>query len=227
MASRQKVALSWSGGKDSALALHALQESGRYEVVSLLTTVAEGVRRISHHGVREELLFRQAETIGLPLRVVYLPVSPEGACTNAEYERVLEEALRELRAEGITRIAHGDLHLRDLRRYREEQLAKAGMSGVFPLWQRDTTELIHSFVDLGFRAILCSVREDLGQHFAGRDLDLELLKDLPPGTDPCGENGEYHTFVHDGPMFERGVHLAVGEIVHRQGMYFVDLISQD
>ena len=219
------ILFSWSGGKDSALALHALlQQPDEWEVVALLTSVSDEYARVSHHGVREELLERQAESIGLPLDKLRLPFKG-GPCTNADYEALVGEKLAGYAARGVVHVGHGDIFLADLRAYREKNLAKLGMTGVFPIWQRDTRELVESFVALGFRAVLCCVEgAKLDSSFVGRDLDLSLVADLPPGVDPCGENGEYHSFVCDGPIFQWPVEFETGVTVCRDNRHYIDLI---
>ncbi len=223
MQGKEKLVFSWSGGKDSALALHELRQSDRYEVVALLTTVAEQYRRVSHHGVREELLEMQAAAIGVPLDKLYLPAS--SPCTNAQFEELMARALARYRAAGVLLVAHGDLFLQDLRDYRERNLARTGMQGLFPLWRRDTTELFNTFIQLGFKAYLsCVDGQKLSEAFAGRAIDAGLLGDLPAGVDPCGEYGEYHSFVYDGPIFQRPVPVRVGEVVLRDTRYYADLL---
>ncbi|MEX2140660.1 MAG: diphthine--ammonia ligase [Pirellulales bacterium] len=222
-----RVVLSWSGGKDSALALHELQKCGRYEVVALLTSIAQEYRRISHHGVREDLLERQAKAIGLPLYKLYLPSNSQQPCTNEVYEGVVEQALLELKSQGVFMVAHGDIFLQDLREYRERNLAKVGMRGLFPIWRRDTTELVQTFITLGFKAYLSCVEGKLGESFAGRAIDVDLIRDLPEGIDPCGEYGEYHSFVYDGPIFRHRVEVKVGQTVMRDGRFYADLLPGD
>lgn len=218
------VLFSWSGGKDSALALAALREQPEWEVVGLLTSVADEYRRVSHHGVREELLAAQADALDLPLDWLRLPAG-EGPCTNERYEKLVEEKLASYVARGVRHVAHGDIFLADLRAYRERNLARLGMKGVFPIWGRDTRELVASFVALGFRAKLCCVEgTKLAARFVGRELDLALVADLPPGVDPCGENGEYHTFVYDGPIFRWPVACTTGVTVCRDGRHYIDLL---
>jgi len=219
------ILFSWSGGKDSALSLHALlQQPDEWEVVALLTSVADEYRRVSHHGVREELLVAQAESIGLPLDMLRLPAGM-GPCTNSQYEALVGEKLAGYVERGVMHVGHGDIFLADLRAYREKNLAKLGMTGVFPIWQRDTCELIASFVDLGFRATLCCVQGDkLDDTFVGRDLNLDLIADLPPGIDPCGENGEYHSFVYDGPIFRWPLEFETGIKVCRENRHYIDLV---
>jgi uncharacterized protein (TIGR00290 family) len=217
---------SWSGGKDSALALFALLEDPEWEVVGLLTSVSDEYRRVSHHGVREELLERQAESIGLPLDKLRLPFGA-GPCTNAEYEALVGDKLAGYVERGVRHVGHGDIFLADLRAYREKNLAKLGMTGVFPIWRRDTRELIESFVRLGFRAVLCCIEgAKLDPSFVGRELDLCLVADLPDGIDPCGENGEYHSFVYEGPIFRWPVEFETGITVCRDNRHYIDLVPR-
>ena len=220
----EKVVLSWSGGKDSAMALHALLRDDRYEVVGLLTSVAAEYKRISHHGVREELLEMQAESIGLPLDRLYLPSDSGLPCTNERFEELLRDTLQRYCDKGVMLVAHGDLFLEDLRAYREKNLARLGMRGVFPLWKRDTAQLIQTFIRSGFKAYLCCVEGKLGASFAGRAIDAALIDDLPEGVDPCGEYGEFHTFVYDGPIFREPLDIVVGEVVCRESRYYADLL---
>jgi uncharacterized protein (TIGR00290 family) len=211
----------WSGGKDSAMALHPLLERPNVRVVALLTTVTETYDRISMHGVRRELLLQQAESIGLPLHEVRIP--PQ--CVNPIYESRMEEALRVHYAEGVRRVAFGDIFLEDLRAYREKNLARIGMTALFPIWKRDTRELIREFQENGFRAIAaCVDPKVLDRSFAGRELDASFFRDMPDGVDPCGENGEFHTFVFDGPIFRNPIGVRVGEIVERDSFIFADLM---
>jgi uncharacterized protein (TIGR00290 family) len=218
------ILFSWSGGKDSALALHALLHQPKWEVVALLTSVADEFRRVSHHGIREELLDLQAEAIGLPLDKLRLPTGSV-PCTNAQYEQLVGGKLAGYAARGVLHVGHGDIFLADLRAYRERNLAKLGMTGVFPIWQRDTRELVASFVELGFRAKLCCVEgSKLDASFVGRELDLGLVDDLPPGIDPCGENGEYHSFVYGGPIFRWPVAFEIGITVCRDNRHYIDLV---
>jgi uncharacterized protein (TIGR00290 family) len=218
------ILFSWSGGKDSALALHAILQQPEWEVVGLLTSVADEYARVSHHGVREVLLDLQAESIGLPLDKLRLP-SGMGACTNNQYEALVGERLAGYAKRGVLHVGHGDIFLADLRAYRERNLAKLGMTGVFPIWQRQTRELVETFGKLGFRAVLCCVEgTKLDASFVGRDLDLNLVADLPPNIDPCGEFGEYHSFVYDGPIFQRPVEFDLGITVCRDGRHYIDLV---
>jgi uncharacterized protein (TIGR00290 family) len=218
------VLMSWSGGKDSALALHELHKSGQYEVVALLTTVSEEYRRISHHGVRDVLLDRQAEAIGIALEKVYLPADKSHPCTNEVYEKIMGDVMGKFKAQGVETVGFGDLFLEDLRAWREANLAKAGMRGVFPIWKRNTTALAREIIAMGFKAYLSCVEGKVGPGFVGRPFDADLLRDLPPQIDPCGEYGEFHSFVHDGPIFNRPVPVRVGEIVIRDGRYYADLL---
>lgn len=221
MPHREKIVLSWSGGKDSAMALHALQEGGEYNVTALLTTVAEGYRRISHHGVRESLLQAQAEALGIPLDEIILP----DECSNETYEAVMTRSMLGYKEAGVSTVAFGDIFLQDLRDYRESNLAQVGMTAVFPLWKQPTLALIERFIELGFRGILaCVDGQKLSAEFAGRAIDAQLIRDLPAGVDPCGENGEYHSFVWDGPNFNQPVPIDLGEVVKRDVRYFADLL---
>src|SRR5271163_3941749 len=220
----EEVLFCWSGGKDSAMALHLLLQQKDFRVTALLTTVTEGYERISMHGVRRELLQQQAESIGLPLHEVRIP--PQ--CVNPIYEARMEEALRVHYDQGVRKVAFGDIFLEDLRAYREKNLARIGMTALFPIWKRDTRELIRYFHANKFRAIAaCIDPRILDPTFAGRELDDSFFRDLPPQADPCGENGEFHTFVFDGPIFQSPIHVRIGEIVNRDGFIFCDLLPQD
>lgn len=221
---KEKVVLSWSGGKDSAMALYELQRAGAFEIVSLLTTVNEVYDRISMHGVRRALLEQQAGALGLPLHVIPLAQ----CCTNDEYESKMAAALAHFQRDGIGRVAFGDIFLADLRAYRERNLERVGMRGLFPIWQRDTRELVDAFFALGFRAIVvCVDSKKLSGSFAGRLMNSNFLSDLPAGVDPCGENGEFHSFVFDGPILTRPVRFTRGEVVQRDGFYFCDLLASE
>jgi uncharacterized protein (TIGR00290 family) len=217
----EDVLFCWSGGKDSAMALHTLRAAGDCRITALLTTITEEYDRISMHGVRRMLLERQAESLGLPLHAVLIP--PQ--CINATYEERMKEALAQHFARGVRRVAFGDIFLEDLRVYREKNLAQVSMQALFPIWKRDTRELAREFVWLGFRAItVCVDPRILDASFAGRELDASFFADLPSGVDPCGENGEFHTFVFDGPVFETPIPIRVGEKVMRDGFCFCDLL---
>lgn len=217
--------MAWSGGKDSALALHVLQQQGAYDIVALLTTVAMPYERVSHHGVRAELVAKQAEAIGIPWHRVNLPVGDSDAVVMAEYERLMRDAMLHFRKQGVKTVGFGDIFLEDLRTHRENKLAEVGMRAVFPIWKKDTTQLAQQFIRDGFKARLsCIMAEKLDRSFAGRLIDESLLRDLPPGVDPCGEYGEYHSFVFDGPVFRHPVAVHVGEIVERDVRFFADLL---
>ncbi|TDX00080.1 Dph6-related ATP pyrophosphatase [Dinghuibacter silviterrae] len=216
----------WSGGKDSALALWTALQTGDYEVRCLLTTLSREYARVSMHGVRENLLDRQAAAIGIPLKKAFL-AEDAGMDT---YNAVLRNALLEMGTEGIHTALFGDIFLEDLRAYREKNLAEAGWTAAFPLWQRPTRDLLLEFIDLGFQAVIvCVDGTRLDASFAGRLLDRSLLNDLPPDVDPCGENGEFHSFVYAGPLFREPVPFRKGEVVYRTyanaGFYFCDLIA--
>lgn len=218
------LVLSWSGGKDSAMALYELLRDPAWHVERLLTSVSDEFRRVSHHGIREGLLEMQAEAIGLPLDWLRLP-SSGGPCTNAVYEELVGQHLTQYVEQEIRHVAHGDLFLADLRAYRERNLARLGMSGVFPIWMRDTREVVESFIALGFKAILCCVDgQRLDGSFVGRPINKDLLRDLPAGVDPCGENGEYHSFVYDGPIFQRPLAIELGQVVCRDGRWYIDVL---
>lgn len=221
------VVLSWSGGKDSAMALYELSRSEQYEVVALLTTVSEQYRRISHHGVREILLEQQAQAIGIPLEKLYLPSSNSQPCTNEVYEQIMADALAKFRSQGVRHVAFGDLFLEDLRAWREQKLATVEMHGLFPVWKRNTSDFARDVISIGFKAILSCVEGSVGPGFVGRAFDADLLRDLPPDVDPCGENGEFHSFVHDGPIFAHLIPVRLGEIVIRDGRYYADLLPQN
>ena len=218
----EPVALLWSGGKDSALALRVLRASSQWEPRVLLTTVTQPYDRISIHGVRRVLLEAQAAALGVPLHIVAVPQS----CTNEQYENALGAALQELRAQNIARVAAGDLNLQDVRAYREALLARYGLAALFPLWERPTASLAREFIGAGFRAILsCVDTRALDASFAGRAFDASLLRDLPSAVDPCGENGEFHSFVWDGPGFARPVECKRGAVVLRDERFaFCDLL---
>jgi uncharacterized protein (TIGR00290 family) len=221
---REPVLFCWSGGKDSAMALHALLQRNDICITGLLTTVTEGYERISMHGVRRELLERQAESIRLPLHEVRIP--PQ--CVNPTYEARMEEALRTHYDNGVREVAFGDIFLEDLRVYREKNLARIGMTALFPIWKRDTRQLIRTFHSDKFRAIaVCIDSKVLDRSFAGRELDEAFFRDLPPQADPCGENGEFHTFVFDGPIFRTPIRVRTGEIVERDSFVFCDLLPQE
>lgn len=217
---KEKILLSWSGGKDSCMALYEIQKSKDYETV-LLTTVTEGYDRISMHGVRRTLLERQAESLGLHLSKIYIPKKS----TQEEYELRMKEALTNHQKEGVSSVAFGDIFLENLRKYREENLSRIGMKGIFPIWRKNTSELIQRFIDLGFKAVVtCVDPKALDPLFAGKVIDDDFISQLPIQVDPCGENGEFHSFVFDGPIFEKEVKFSLGEVILRDSFYFCDLL---
>ena len=217
----EPVIVGWSGGKDSALALHAALRDPAIRIHALLTTVTESYERISMHGVRVELLEKQAAALGLPLKQVRIPAQ----CSNADYERAMESALLTFKEEGVRRCIFGDLFLEDIREYRDANLAKVSMRAIYPVWGLETAQLARDFVEQGFRAVLvCVDPKQLDASFCGRDFDHALLDDLPSAVDPCGENGEFHTFVYDGPIFDTRVQVRTGDIVERDGFWFCDLL---
>jgi len=219
-----RVLLSWSSGKDSAYSLHVLRQNVEVEVVGLLTTVNAAANRVAMHAVRRDLLDAQAEAVGLPLLVVPLP-SP---CPNEVYEAAMAQALDEARERGVEAVAFGDLFLTDVRRYREERMAGTGLVPLFPLWGRPTRELALEMLAAGLRArISCLDPRVLPPALAGREFDRELLEALPAGVDPCGENGEFHTFAWDGPVFARPLPVRGGEVVTRDGFVFADLLPAE
>jgi uncharacterized protein (TIGR00290 family) len=217
----KKIILSWSGGKDSAMALYELLKDSAYEVVSLLTVVTKDYGRISMHGVREELLDLQAASIGLPLEKIYI-TKDSG---NNEYELLMKETLVRYKNIGVEAVAFGDIFLEELRKYREKRLGEVDMQAIFPMWKRDTRQIANTFIDLGFKTTTtCVDSKTLGERFAGRLFDKEFLSDLPKNVDPCGENGEFHSFVHDGPIFRKPIRCSIGETVLRdERYYFTDM----
>jgi uncharacterized protein (TIGR00290 family) len=218
----EPILFCWSGGKDSAMALHALQQDQDVRIAALLTTVTQTYERISMHGVRRELLQLQAQSIGLPLHEVRIPRQ----CGNPLYEQRMEQALQIFYNQGVRGVAFGDIFLEDLRAYREKNLARINMTARFPIWKRDTRELIRHFHAHKFRSVAaCIDGKILPRTFAGRELDESFFRDLPPTTDPCGENGEFHTFAFDGPIFRHPIRFRTGEVVERDGFIFCDLLA--
>lgn len=219
---REKVIVAWSGGKDSALALYEVLNSGSYEALELLTTVTKDYDRISIHGVRRVLLEQQAKALRIPLEEMFIT---KGA-SDTEYESELLKTLKRHRDNGVFSVVFGDIFLEDVRKYREQILAKAGMNGIFPLWKKGTKELALKFINLGFKAIITSIDSNvLGKDFAGREYEEKFLSDLPAKVDPCGENGEFHSFVYDGPLFCERIGFKKGEIVLRDNrFYYCDLL---
>ncbi len=209
---KTKVLFCWSGGKDSAMALHRVLTSNTYEVVALLTTFNEHFQRVSMHGIREELLVEQAAATGLPLEKMYV----SRHSSNEEYADRMTAILQKYKSRGVDQVAFGDIFLEDLRCWRESNLEKVGMKGLFPLWKNDTHALIREFIDLGFKSRICCVNDAyLGEEALGRDLDIAFIRDLPPNVDPCGENGEFHSFAYAGPIFKSPLVLQTGERVYR------------
>lgn len=210
---KEKVIFNWSGGKDSALCLYKIQQAEQYDVLCLLTSISEPYQRVSMHGVRADLLDLQAESIGLPLVKMTMPEMP----SMETYEAMMKTTLKELKAKGATASVFGDIFLEDLRQYRENKLAELDLKGLFPLWKQPTNKLMREFIDLGFKTIVTCVNEKyLDKSFAGRIIDNDFLADLPADVDPCGENGEFHTFVFDGPIFKKPIPFERGEVVYRK-----------
>ncbi len=226
-----KVVMNWSSGKDAALAYHMLLADERYKVSHLLTTLSSEHERVFMHGVREKLLDMQAERMQLPLLKVKLPASPDDTI----YKNAMLQTMTDLKAQGVSAAAYGDIFLEDLKVYREQQLAQVGMAGIFPLWKKDTRELVRMVENAGIEAIIVCVNEKyLGKEYLGRKINADLLNSLPDNVDPCGENGEFHTFVSSAPFFSAPIPVVMGEIVHRTyksnedskwdtGFYFLDV----
>jgi uncharacterized protein (TIGR00290 family) len=221
MAERRKAWLSWSSGKDSAWSLEIARRQGEFDVVALFTTVNSEFGRVAMHAVRECLLRAQAESAGLPLSIVPIPYP----CPNGAYETAMSQAMERAKSEGVRHVIFGDLFLEDIRRYREEKMAACGMTPLFPLWAQDTIALAKEMIAGGVSAFLtCVDPKQLPASFAGRRFDADLLAQLPSGVDPCGENGEFHTFVFAGPMFGKPIPVANGEVVERDGFVFADVL---
>jgi len=220
----KRVLLSWSSGKDSAWSLHVLSQDPSLEVVGLLTTLNEAFDRVAMHAVRRELLEAQAEAAGLPLQAIPIP----WPCSNEQYERIMADVCTRARTAGVEAVAFGDLFLRDIRAYREQQLRGTGLEPLFPLWDLDTRALARDMIAGGVRAKLtCVDPKRLAPAFAGRDFDQRFLDDLPAGVDPCGENGEFHPFVYAAPVFDRTLPVQIGEIVERDGFVFADVLPEE
>lgn len=217
----EKVLFSWSGGKDSALALYEICKSGKYEIAALLTTLTEDYDRISMQGVRRTLLEKQTESLGYTLEKIFIPKNS----SNKEYESKMRRVLERYLEVGISHVVFGDIFLEDVRRYRDENLAKLKMKGIYPLWKLDTTDLAHRFIDLGFKAIItCVDSKVLDRKFVGKLFDEQLLSELPANVDPLGENGEFHSFVYEGPIFRERISYTRGEVVLRDNrFYYCDL----
>ena len=209
---KPKALFNWSSGKDSSLALYTILRENKYEVTTLLTSINKEFQRISMHGVHTSLLEQQASRIGISLVKMELPKEP----SMEEYQEIMGRTMSELKSQGISFSVFGDIFLEDLRKYREEQLQAIGMKALFPLWKQNTTNLIHEFLDLGFKTIVTCVNGAfLDKSFAGRIIDRDFLNDLPEHVDPCGENGEFHTFTFDGPIFSSPVVFEIGETVQK------------
>jgi len=211
MSEKLKCIFNWSGGKDSALALYHCLQNPNIEIKYLVTTVNDALNRISMHGVREELLVSQAERIGIPLYEIRLPEMPG----MAEYDNAMRTHMEKFRLEGITHAVFGDIFLEDLKKYRDERLAEAGMTGIYPLWKRDSHELIGEFLNLGFGTVIACTQARL-EDFVGQEITHDLIKDLPADVDVCGENGEFHTFVFKGPIFSSPINYKTGEKVFKE-----------
>ena len=218
----ENVLVSWSGGKDSAIALSEILKDENYQISALLTTVTECYDRVSMHGVRRILLERQVASLGFPLEKVFIPKN----ASNEEYETNMGRVLAKYKDAGVASVVFGDIFLGDLRKYREDKLATLGMQGIFPIWKRDTQELARSLTVLGFKAITtCVDTNTLGRQFVGRVIDEQFLSELPATVDPCGENGEYHSFVSEGPIFKERISYTLGEVVLRENRFwYCDLI---
>lgn len=207
----KKAIFCWSGGKDSSFALYKILQEKEYEVTTLFTTVNENFKRVSMHGVREELIQEQAKNMGIPLAIMYVKTG-----SNDEYERNMEAFMLEQKAKGVEYVIFGDIFLEDLRAYRDNNLAKVGMKGVYPLWKMDTNKLAHDFINLGFKTILCCTNDAyLGEKEVGTLFDLNFLNNIPSNVDPCGENGEFHSFCFDGPIFKKAIKIEVKEKLYR------------
>lgn len=218
---KKKILLSWSSGKDSAWSLHVLRQQGTYEIAGLITTINSAFDRVAMHSSRRELVEMQAEAAGLPLIRVPLP----WPCSNVDYECAMKKVCDQAIAEGVKAIAFGDLFLADIRAYRERQLKDTGLEPLFPLWLVPTDTLAREMIHGGLRAkLVCIDPKKLAPEFAGREFDERLLHDFPPGIDPCGENGEFHSFVYAGPMFSREIPVKAGERVQRDGFWYADLL---
>jgi len=218
----EKVLFSWSGGKDSALALYEICKTGKYEISALLTILTEDYDRISMQGVRRVLLEKQTESLGYNLEKIFIPKNS----SNEEYENKMRDVLERYLSLGVSQVVFGDIFLEDVRRYRDENLNKLGMKGIYPLWKLGTTDLAHGFIDLGFKAIITCVDSNmLDRKFVGKLFDEQFLSELPPKVDPLGENGEFHSFVYEGPIFRGRISYARGEVILRDNrFYYCDLV---
>ncbi|WP_420577924.1 ATP-binding protein [Ekhidna sp.] len=231
MPDKKKTVFHWSSGKDSALALHYLLKRADVQISHLVTTINQSLRRVTMHGTPISLVKAQLGSIGLPHSFIELPESP----SMKVYEKCMEDKLLKLKDQGMTHAAFGDIFLEDLKKYREEEMKKVHLECLFPIWKKDTTQLIHEFIEQGFKAVTVCVNDQLGEDFLGREIDDEFLKDLPPSIDPCGENGEFHTFCYDGPVFKQPIDFKLGEKVKRSYpnpsrdgevyFWFIDLLN--
>jgi uncharacterized protein (TIGR00290 family) len=220
--SKKRVVVSWSSGKDSAWTLHRLRQRDDIEVVGLMTTLNQAFDRVAMHSTRAAVLDAQAAAAGLPLRKISLP----WPCSNEQYEAIMRECVAGLKAEGVQAVAFGDLFLADIRAYRERNLAGSGLGPLFPLWLEPTPQLAQEMIAGGLKAkLVCVDPKKLDPTFAGRDFDAQLLRDLPPDVDPCGENGEFHTCVYAGPMFAQSLWITTGEVVERDGFVYCDAVA--
>jgi len=209
---KPKAIFNWSSGKDSALALYKTLQEQQFEVTSLLTSINKEFQRISMHGVHVSLLEKQAESLGFPLIKMEIPKEP----SMEEYSEIMSKTMNDIKSQGVSHSIFGDIFLEDLRKYREDQLQSIGMKSVFPLWKQNTADLINEFLSLGFKTIVTCVNETyLDKSFAGRIIDQDFIKGLPENVDPCGENGEFHTFTFDGPIFKKPIQFEIGETVKK------------
>jgi uncharacterized protein (TIGR00290 family) len=221
---KKKILLSWSSGKDSAWSLHVLRQQAEYEIAGLITTINSAFDRVAMHSSRRVLVEMQAEAAGLPLIAVPLP----WPCSNTDYECAMKKVCDEAVAAGVSAIAFGDLFLEDIRAYREKQLKDTGLEPLFPVWKIPTDALAQEMIKGGLRAkLVCIDPKKLSPDFAGRDFNEQLLRDLPAGVDPCGENGEFHTFVYAGPMFNREIPVVAGERIERDGFWYADVLPKE
>jgi uncharacterized protein (TIGR00290 family) len=217
MTSKEKAVVAWSSGKDCAMALYQTLKDGEFQIVGLLTTVDDDCSRVHMHDVRQALLEQQATSLGLPLKQLFVP----RAVSDAQYESMMRDVMQQYLRDGVSSVVFGDLFLEDVRQYRIGNLAKIGMKAVFPLWKRDTTELARTIIDLGFKAVVtCVDSRVLDKRFAGMEFDEQLLSEIPGNVDPCGENGEFHSFVYDGPVFVRPIEFEKSETKMRDGRFF-------
>ncbi|RRS30071.1 MAG: ATP-binding domain-containing protein [Epsilonproteobacteria bacterium (ex Lamellibrachia satsuma)] len=220
---KRKTLMSWSSGKDSAWALHKLQQNPEIDLVGLFCTVNEEFCRVTMHGVRVELIKKQALSIGLPLEIIEIP----HPCSNAEYEKIMGQFVERAKSNNIEYFAFGDLFLEDVRNYREEKLKGSGIKPIFPVWGIPTDKLLRQMISSGLRTVItCINPKQISKEFVGKELDENFLCSLPKNVDPCGENGEFHSFVFDGPMFKEKIEISVGDIVHRDNFVFADVFSK-